>query len=468
LSNESPKEAALLDAFGHSQAAREVYGCDFFRWKKKYPQKATFDQMRRYQETEAIHAVHKEDKTLKSGMTVAMTEEFDSKFKMLLEAGAFRSLCMHLAERSDLIQNIDLMTVSGFCRNCLAKWLVVEARILADTIRGVCQNNFTEEEEQILTSLDAFGYDQAAETVYGCSYKAWKEAHQHKATEEQITRFNTSVPIHAKHDKQLIANNRDYDANTVIKHEPTSQASKSSSMISSSSHWKPKVKSVPASDVCCEDEDSYRANSSSRPAPFSKTTDSNQNLSYRPPAPPRYNLSLKVGILTVSDRAAAGEYETGDLSGPAVEQALMSNIARINSRRAQSDITTAKVNFVAKAIVPDDVEEIKNHLLNWSGKYDEGTQMDIIFTTGGTGFSSRDVTPEATQEVLERECNGLMTFVLSECASLQPLAALSRGTAGICDMTLIVNLPGNPNGVGQCMDVLMPLLLHAVKDLKYV
>ncbi len=76
---------------------------------------------RRYQESEAIHAVHKEDKITKSGMTVAMTQEFDTKFKMLLEAGAFRSLCMHLAERSDAVQNIDLMTTSGFCRNCLAK-----------------------------------------------------------------------------------------------------------------------------------------------------------------------------------------------------------------------------------------------------------------------------------------------------------------------------------------------------------
>ncbi len=76
---------------------------------------------RRYQESEPIHAIHKEDKSLKSGMTVAMTQVFESKFKMLLEAGAFRSLCMHLAERSDAVQNIDLMTVAGFCRNCLAK-----------------------------------------------------------------------------------------------------------------------------------------------------------------------------------------------------------------------------------------------------------------------------------------------------------------------------------------------------------
>lgn len=121
LEHTSPKDALLLDAFGHSQATREVYGCDFFRWKKKYPQKATFEQMQRYQESEHIHAVHKEDKMLKTGMTVAMTEEFNSKFKMRLEAGAFRSLLQHLSERSDVVQNIDVMTTAGFCRNCLAK-----------------------------------------------------------------------------------------------------------------------------------------------------------------------------------------------------------------------------------------------------------------------------------------------------------------------------------------------------------
>jgi hypothetical protein len=65
--------------------------------------------------------VHKEDTMLKSGMTVAMTQEFEQKFKMILEAGAFRSLLEHLADRSDIVQNIDLMNISGFCRNCLAK-----------------------------------------------------------------------------------------------------------------------------------------------------------------------------------------------------------------------------------------------------------------------------------------------------------------------------------------------------------
>ena len=217
--------------------------------------------------------------------------------------------------------------------------------------------------------------------------------------------------------------------------------------------------------MCCEDVDAPQNNVAAR-VPFTRT--GSIPRVFRPPPPPRIDLSLKIGILTVSDRAAAGEYETGDLSGPAVENSLTSNMGKLNSRRSQSDGTTAMINFVAKAIVRDEIEEIKGQLLSWCGKDRVGgSGMDIIFTTGGTGFSPRDITPEATLEVIERECSGLMSFVAAECASIQPLAALSRGTAGICGTTIIANLPGNPNGVGQCLDILVPLLLHAVKDLKH-
>ena len=138
-------------------------------------------------------------------MTLGMTEVYESKFKQQVEAGGFRSLVKHLQDRSDSVQNIDLMTISGFCRNCLAKWLVIEARKLASTVRSVC-GELSDEEEKLVKDLDAFGYDEAAEYVYGCTYPEWKNTHQKKATEDQMARYNASSKIHAVHDKRMLVN----------------------------------------------------------------------------------------------------------------------------------------------------------------------------------------------------------------------------------------------------------------------
>lgn len=105
-------------------------------------------------------------------------------------------------------------------------------------------------------------------------------------------------------------------------------------------------------------------------------------------------------------------------------------------------------------------------MLQWSSKEDKDVCCDIIFTSGGTGFSPRDVTPEATLPILDRECTGLMSWVSGVCSTIQPLAALSRGTAGIRNDTMIVNLPGNPRGVHETMSVVFPIVLHAVCDLQ--
>jgi gephyrin len=341
----------------------------------------------------------------------------------------------------------------------------VEARKLSTIIKGVCEGTFTDEEQQLVTDLDAFGYDEAAKYVYRMDYDKWKEAHQKKATEKQLALFKASMPIHAKHDKNLLETRCEqgppsYDAPPD---EPTQETTKftvpeSSSLPKMSPRDAPQSKPSILSNVCCEDLDSTS---------FPRMGQSSLiGTTYKAPPPPRVNLSLKVGILTVSDRAANGQYETGDLSGPAVEQSLNSNINKINAMRNELDETRASVSFCVKAIVPDDVEEIKSHLQQWCGVREGGPVCDIVFTTGGTGFSFRDVTPEATLDVIEKEAPGLMSFVLSQCAATQPLAPLSRGTAGICEETIIVNLPGNPAGVGQVMDILMPLLLYAVKDVK--
>ncbi|ACI65241.1 predicted protein, partial [Phaeodactylum tricornutum CCAP 1055/1] len=157
----------------------------------------------------------------------------------------------------------------------------------------------------------------------------------------------------------------------------------------------------------------------------------------------------KIGILTVSDRAANNEYVTGDLSGPAVAESIHTVFA--DSLHPE----------IISAIVPDDTKAIQDQIVAWS----DGN-MDLILTTGGTGMSARDITPEATRSVVDQECPALMAFVTTECSRLQPLACLSRGTAGLRGNCLIANLPGNPKGAQEVVPILLPLLMHALVDIR--
>ena len=307
-------------------------------------------------------------------------------------------------------------------------------------------------------------------------------------------KYKSSGNIHAKHDKKLLSkiSNNQCEVKTTSslatksfasEKDESTTASRTRSLASvASTSSQGESKSVGAkrgetstkprmSNVCCEDPDdvAQAGRTAAMPVAVKKSekklvTKSSSN--FNPPPPPEGSMSLNIGILTVSDRAAAGEYETGDLSGPAVEQSLAENVGKCNSNGIGEAQTTLSCNFSKQAVVPDDLGKIENLLSLWSGKSNGTSYCDIIFTTGGTGFSSRDVTPEATAKVIEKECKGLMAFVLAECSTVQPLAALSRGTAGVTGKTFIVNLPGNPEAVAPILNILFPLLLHAVKDIK--
>ena len=149
---------------------------------------------------------------------------------------------------------------------------------------------------------------------------------------------------------------------------------------------------------------------------------------------------FSAAVVTVSDSAAAGKRE--DLSGPAVCRLL---------EEAGFDIRT-------RLVVPDDLDVIEKNLLEMC----TGGAIDLVITTGGTGFGPRDVTPEATRRVIERQADNLVEFARASGCDNNPKAALSRGTAGIRGATLFVNLPGSPMAVKESLAALLTILPHAL------
>jgi molybdenum cofactor synthesis domain-containing protein len=152
---------------------------------------------------------------------------------------------------------------------------------------------------------------------------------------------------------------------------------------------------------------------------------------------------MKIGILTVSDKGARGERE--DRSGPAIREMMEAQGAKV----------------VRTRIVPDEPSLIRAALVEWS---DEG--LDLILTTGGTGFSPRDWTPEATKAVVEREAPGITEAMRQAGMKKTPTAMLSRAAAGIRKSTLIINLPGSEKGARESLEAIIPALPHGVEILK--
>lgn len=154
--------------------------------------------------------------------------------------------------------------------------------------------------------------------------------------------------------------------------------------------------------------------------------------------------SISAGIVIVSDRSASGQRK--DESGKLIMDALK--------------IIDAEA--IRYKVIPDEGRLISSTLTLWA---DEGI-LDLIITSGGTGFSPRDVTPEVTKEILDKETPGLPEMMRARSATKTKLAYLSRGVAGIRKSTLIINLPGSPKGAKECLDIISPILGHAIEVMK--
>ena len=151
-----------------------------------------------------------------------------------------------------------------------------------------------------------------------------------------------------------------------------------------------------------------------------------------------------VGILTISDKGSRGERQ--DKSGETIREIL-------------SSLDVSIINY---DIVPDEKELIAQELISWADE----NNLDVILTTGGTGLTPRDITPEATLAVVDRIVPGFAEAMRAESLKKTPMAMLSRAVVGTRGKCLIINLPGSPKAVRECLEVVLPALPHAVETLK--
>ena len=153
---------------------------------------------------------------------------------------------------------------------------------------------------------------------------------------------------------------------------------------------------------------------------------------------------IKVGILTISDKGARGERE--DQSGKLIEEIV---------KKIEGEVKYYQ-------IIPDEKDIIQDELI----KAVDGLHLDLILTTGGTGLGKRDVTPEATLVVIEKEVPGISEIIRSESFKQTNRTILSRGVAGIRKESLIINLPGSPKGVKESLEIILEALPHGIEIIK--
>ncbi len=165
---------------------------------------------------------------------------------------------------------------------------------------------------------------------------------------------------------------------------------------------------------------------------------------------------IKVGILVISDKASRGERK--DESGPAIKKI----ISKLSPKSRFAPTGQAIYQTIKYEIIPDEKGIISKKLKEW---IDE-SRLDLILTSGGTGIGVRDVTPEATKEVIEKELPGFVEAMRIKGLEKTPFSMLSRAIAGVRKKSLIINLPGSPKAVKENLEVILPALKHGIEILK--
>ena len=159
---------------------------------------------------------------------------------------------------------------------------------------------------------------------------------------------------------------------------------------------------------------------------------------------PDINRPFRAAVIVLSDRASAGEYE--DLSGP----------------KAGAILNDMGYEMIESVLIPDDGDKLKQELIRLS----DGREADLILTSGGTGFSVRDITPEVTLEVADRNAPGIAEYMRMKSAEITDKAMLSRAVSVIRGRTLIVNLPGSPKAVEECLGFILSAVEHGIRILR--
>ena len=347
----------------------------------------------------------------------------DAQTTEKIEAYAFRALVAHMRERAD-VSNIDQMNLAGFCRNCLAKWYLVGARKNGDA---------------------AMRYDDALERVYGEPYGDWKKKHQTKATDAQMESFEKNKHLHAKHDEAALRDPPPPAAAAAAPSEnipttTTTTPSTSNAPTASPPPPPPLAARGGASSVCCEPADALAA--------AAAATASTSTATGGVPT------SVRLGVVTVSDRAFDGEYE--DVTGPALVCQMTAAAAEPKDPGGHGFTLFSH----QRVVVPDDARKIAAAIKTLAA-----SGCNLVLTTGGTGLSSRDVTPEATTSVLHKLAPGIPEAMHRAAVDRGvPHAMLSRSAAGVRDRCLVINLPGRPHAARDDLDVVMPVLAHAISQ----